>query len=109
MKLSFDKEEGFLITAEFKGSVKDYANMWLVLTNNARENKKVFYRIDNNSENDIYVLTPDDGNNKEAVVEYLQRIGLTIKSVYPVTLVCPYVAEYESEEECGYEIVDFRE
>ena len=106
MKINFDKENGIQIVATFKGSVEDYAMMWLNLTNNARENKEAFYNVENNCHNDIYVLT----NEKDIgdVVDYLQRIGLEIIDKYPCVAVLPYV-EYGSSDDEDWEFGKLRE
>ena len=101
MKFGYEKENGYRIETTFDGSVKDYAIMWLHLTNNARENKKVFYKIKNYYDNDITVICAE--NMVDEVVDYLKRIGLTIKDKCPTTVVIPYI-DYEDDEEFGWEI-----
>lgn len=108
MKINFDKENGIQIVATFKGSVEDYAMMWLNLTNNARENREVFYKIENNYHNDIFVLTNE--KDVDDVVDYLQRLGLEIKDKRSCVAVIPYV-EYGScsDDEFEWEFGKLRE
>lgn len=102
MKIDFEKEKGIEICATFHGSVEDYAMMWLHLTNNARENKHVFYQIRNNSGNDVFVLIADENDNKKAVIDYLKRLELEINWEKKCTVVCPWV-EYDNDDEYEYE------
>ena len=108
MRIDFEKENGVQIIATFKGTVEEYAMMWLNLTNNARENKDSFYNIKNNYGNDIFVLTNE--HDEDDVVDYLQRLGLEITDKYPCTVVIPYVeCGSRSDEEFDWEFANLQE
>lgn len=107
MRIDFEKEKGFQIVATFKGSVEEYAMMWLNLTNNARENKNSFYNVENNCYNDIYVLTNE--KDIEEVVDYLKRLGLTILDKQHCTVVIPYVEYGDSDDEFDWEFAKLQE
>jgi hypothetical protein len=107
MKINFEKEIGIKITTIFEGTVEEYALMWLNLTNNARENKNVFYNIENNYKNDVFVLINE--NNVEEVVDYLKRLGLTILDKQHCTVVIPYVEYGDSDDEFDWEFAKLQE
>lgn len=108
MKINFEKEKGIEIYTEFKGTVQEYALMWLNLTNNARENKDVFYQIRNNSNNDVFVIIADEKDNEQTVIEYLKALGLTINGKHKCTVICPW-ADYENDDEYDYEFAKVSE
>ena len=103
MKFNYEKEIGYRIEATFNGNISDYAFMWLNLTNNARENKEVFYKIKNHYDsNDITVICAENVLND--VIDFLKKINLTIKDKYHVTVVRPYIEYGDDDEEFDWEI-----
>lgn len=72
-------ETGFTYSCNFKGSVEEYALMWLKLTNNKRE-YNCFEKITNDSGNGVYVLVNEDQEHAYKIADYLESIGLEVYS-----------------------------
>lgn len=68
------------IQCKFEGTVSEYAMMWLNLTNNAREYRKEFLKVENNHKNTVWVTTTPE--TVKDMKDYLEGIGLTIRNEY---------------------------
>lgn len=91
------------IQCEFEGKVADYAMMWLNLTNNAREYRKQFLKVENNYENTVWVTTTPE--TVKDMKDYLEGIGLTIKDEYGARAFVTTV-DYHYEDTLGIGKVD---
>lgn len=74
VKYAHNKEKAVEFTVELEGDVQQYAMSFLHIFNNARDNKDIFYKVENMSaSNKIFVsCNPED---REAVKEYLEQFG----------------------------------
>ena len=76
VKYFHKKERATQITVRLEGDVQKYALSFLHIWNNAREYPEMFYKVENNSENDVYVTCrPKDA---ESITEYLEQFGKII-------------------------------
>ena len=91
------------IQCEFEGKVAEYAMMWLNLTNNAREYRKQFLKVENNYENTVWVTTTPE--TVKDMKDYLEGIGLTIKDEYEARAFVTTV-DYHYEDTLGIGKVD---
>lgn len=83
-------------TCRFHGNIKDYAMMWLNLTNNAREYPEYIYSVQNDSLNGVYIYTPDDD---KANREWFENLGLEIIACERATCLMPYVCDDDFDYE----------
>ena len=74
VKYSHNKERAIEFTVELEGDVQQYAMSFLHIFNNARDNKDIFYKVENMSySNKVFVsCNPED---RQAVKEYLEQFG----------------------------------
>lgn len=105
MKLFFNYEEeaGLTYRCNFKGTVPEYAIMYLNLTNNAREFKGVFRHIRNTSTN-IYITVPKI--YRTDVEEFLKSLELIIEHIEPCTIINSYVDHDEDDIELVFSNVE---
>ena len=76
VKYSHEKQKAIQITVRLDGDVQGYALSFLHIWNNAREYPDMFYKVENNSGNDVYVTCrPKDA---ESIKEYLEQFGRII-------------------------------
>lgn len=73
IKYSHKKEKAVQLTVCLEGDVQKYALSFLHIWNNAREYPEMFYKVENNSGNDVIVTCrPKDA---ERIKEYLEQFG----------------------------------
>ena len=73
VKYCHRKEKAIQITVCLEGDVQKYALSFLHIWNNAREYPNMFYKVENNSGNDVIVTCrPKDA---ESIKEYLEQFG----------------------------------
>jgi len=73
INLFYEKEKAIRITVRLEGGVQKYALSFLHIWNNAREYPDMFYKVENDSGNDVYVTCrPKDA---ESIKEYLEQFG----------------------------------
>ena len=73
LKYSHEKEKATRITVSLEGDVQKYALSFLHIWNNAREYPNMFYRVENNSGNNVYVTCRTE--DAESITEYLDQFG----------------------------------
>lgn len=88
LKLNANETEGYAITVEVKGDVKEYAESFLHIFNNVRESKELLKVKNYYGSNDVTVYCELDAKDK--LVKYLKAFG-KIKE-------CEKVLVYEAEE-----------
>lgn len=78
IELSYEIVDGFRYVCEFKGSVEEYAMMWLDLSN-----KKRYYhcceKLENNDGNDVFITVTEEQNENFKWDELFKCLGLTLK------------------------------
>ena len=84
----------------FKGSVQEYAMMWLHLTNNAREFYKNFLEVSNNHLNNVWVTCNADNDSVSKMKEYLEGIGLEIESIEDCEALEPVIYTDDPKHTC---------
>ena len=73
IKYRHEKEKAIQITVRLDGDIQTYALSFLHIWNNAREYPEMFYKVENNSGNDVIVTCrPKDA---EKIKEYLEQFG----------------------------------
>lgn len=73
VKYYHEKQKAIKITVRLDGDTQEYAMSFLHIWNNAREYPNMFYKVENNSGNDVFVTCrPSDA---EAIKEYLEQFG----------------------------------
>ena len=73
VKYYHEKQKAIQITVRLDGDVQEYAMSFLHIWNNAREYPNMFYKLENNRGNDVFVTCrPSDA---EAIKEYLEQFG----------------------------------
>lgn len=106
-KLTFKREKAVLITADFTASTMEgYALAWLKLCNNVRELKNIFWKIENDKDNKVYVICKPEC--KDDVAEFLTDIIYYMGEEKPVPVgkvlsmeeIVIGVPEYEYESTC---------
>lgn len=80
--------EGYAITVNVEGDIKEYAENFLHIFNNVRESKELFKVKNYYNSNDVTVYCELD--SKDALIKYLKMFG-EIKS-------CEKVLVYQMEE-----------
>ena len=88
LKINAVETEGYAVTVEVEGNVNEYAENFLHIFNNVRENKELLKVKNYYSSNDVTVYC--DLDSKEALIKYLKMFG-EIKS-------CEKVLMYQMEE-----------
>lgn len=74
VKYSHEKQKAIEITVRLEGDVQRYALSFLHIFNNARDNKDIFYKVENISgSNDIFVTCNSD--SIDDVKNYLEQFG----------------------------------
>ena len=72
-KLVIERKAATLITADFTvPEIEGYAMAWLKLCNNARELKRIIWKIENDRSNKVYVWC--DPGHKDEVMDFLTCI-----------------------------------
>lgn len=87
-KLSVYEMEGYAVTVEIEGDLKEYADSFLHIFNNVRESKELLMVKNYYNSNDVTVYCELDA--KEKLVKYLKAFG-EIKE-------CKKILVYEAEE-----------
>ena len=102
LNASFTIEDGKELTLRMKcKDTKDFAENWLIIYNNARENKRSFLNCKLFLNSDIVVLTTVDG--EKVIKEWLSRFGdVETKDVKYRLL--DFDGDYEYDTE--YDIID---
>ena len=80
--------EGYAVTVEVEGNIKEYADNFLHIFNNVRESKELFKIKNYYDSNDVTVYC--EAEAKDNLVKYLKAFG-EIKS-------CEKVLVYQAEE-----------
>ena len=88
LKMVVSEFEGCAVTVEIEGDLKEYAESFLHIFNNVRENKELLKIKNYYGSNDVTVYCVED--SKESLVKYLKAFG-EIKG-------CEKVLVYEIEE-----------
>lgn len=73
VKYFHEKEKATRITVRLEGDTQRYALSFLHIWNNAREYPNMFYKVENNSGNDVYITCRT--KDKESITEYLEQFG----------------------------------
>lgn len=73
IKFNHTKEKATRITMRMDCTVEQYALNFLHIFNNAREYPNMFYNLENNSGNDIFVTCRS--SDAETIKEYLEQFG----------------------------------
>ena len=73
IKYYHEKEKATRITVNLEGDIQQYALSFLHIWNNAREYPNMFYRVENNSGNDVIVTCRT--KDAENIKEYLEQFG----------------------------------
>lgn len=73
IKYYHNKEKATRITVRLEGDVQRYALSFLHIWNNAREYPNMFYKVENNSGNDVFVTCRT--KDAESIAEYLEQFG----------------------------------
>lgn len=73
INLFYEKEKATQITVSLDGDIQKYALSFLHIWNNAREYPEIFYKVENNSGNDVIVTCKTE--DAERVKEYLENFG----------------------------------
>ena len=76
IKYSHKKERATMFTLTIDKSVREYALDFLNIINNAREYPNTFYKVENNSGNNVYITCRT--SDKENVKYYLTQFGKII-------------------------------
>lgn len=88
LKMNVFEIEGYAVTVEVKGNLEEYAENFLHIFNNVRENKELLKIKNHYDSNDVTVYCELD--SKEALIKYLKLFG-EIKY-------CEKVLMYQMEE-----------
>lgn len=88
VKVNAYETEGYAVTVEIEGGVREYAESFLHIFNNVRESKELVKVRNHYDSNDVTVYCELD--SKDALVKYLKVFG-KIKS-------CEKVLLYQMEE-----------
>lgn len=73
IKYSHEKEKAIRFSVELKGNTQEYAMSFLHIWNNAREYPDMFYKVENNSGNTVYVTC--NPKYTEEIKAYLEQFG----------------------------------
>lgn len=73
VKYYHEKEKANRITVSLKGDTQKYALSFLHIWNNAREYPEMFYKVENNSGNYVYITCRK--KDTETITEYLEQFG----------------------------------
>ena len=73
VKMNMIETEGYAVTVEIEGEVKDYMENFLHIFNNVRENKELLKVKNYYDSNEVTVYCELDA--KDALVKYLKKFG----------------------------------
>ena len=73
IKMNMFETEGFAITVEIEGGIKEYAENFLHIFNNVRESKELIKVRNYYDSNDVTVYCELD--SKDALIKYLKAFG----------------------------------
>ena len=73
IKYYHEKEKATKISVSIEKDVREYALAFLHIWNNAREYPNMFYKVENNSGNSVFVTC--NSKYTEEIKEYLQNFG----------------------------------
>lgn len=73
VKYCHEKEKANRITVCLEGDVQKYALSFLHIWNNAREYPNMFYKVENDSGNNVYITCRK--TDTESITEYLEQFG----------------------------------
>lgn len=88
IKTNVFETEGYAVTVEVEGDVKEYAESFLHIFNNVRESKELLKVKNYYGSNDVTIYCELDSKN--ALIKYLKKFG-EIKS-------CEKILVYQMEE-----------
>lgn len=98
IKYYHEKEKATRITVRLEGDVQKYALSFLHIWNNAREYPDMFYKVENNSGNDVYITCRT--KDAESIKEYLEQFG---KIVYTEEI--NWIIISAQYDKAGYDIL----
>ena len=87
-KMNVCEMEGYAVTVEIEGDIKEYAESFLHIFNNVRESKELLKVKNHYGSNDVTVYCEVD--SKDALVKYLKMFGKITE--------CQKVLMYQMEE-----------
>lgn len=73
VKYYHEKQKATQITVRLEGNTQEYALSLLHIINNAREYPNMFYKVENNRGNDVYITCRTE--DAEDIREYLEQFG----------------------------------
>lgn len=73
VKYFHKKEKAIQFSVELKGDTQEYALSFLHIWNNAREYPNMFYKVENNSGNSVFVTC--NPKYTDEIKEYLKQFG----------------------------------
>lgn len=95
LKMNVVETEGYAVTVEVEGNVKEYAESFLHIFNNVRESQELLKVKNYYDSNDVTVYCEPD--SKEALVKYLKTFG-KVKSCESVLLYRLEEPEYDFDK-----------
>lgn len=95
LKMNVFEMEGYAVTVEIEGDIKEYAENFLHIFNNVRENKELLKVKNYYDSNNITVYCELD--SKDALIKYLKMFG-EIKSCEKVLLYQVEEPDYDFDE-----------
>lgn len=105
LKFSYERDEAKRITLAMEGDVQTYALNLLNIFNHLRVYPSVFYKLENDEGNRVYVTyNPEE---EESVKEYLEHFG-TIEEINTVRLYA-IVVDYDMKDFDRVHDLDFTE
>ena len=73
LKMNVFETEGYAVTVEIEGDVKEYAESFLHIFNNVRESKELLKVKNYYGSNDVTVYC--EAEHREALIKYLKAFG----------------------------------
>ena len=95
LKMNAIETEGYAVTVEVEGNVKEYAESFLHIFNNVRENKELLKVKNYYGSNDVTIYC--ELESKDNLVKYLKAFG-KIKSCEKVLMYQMIEPEYDFEK-----------
>lgn len=95
IKVSVFETEGYAVTVDIEGSVKEYAESFLHIFNNVRESEELWKIRNYYDSNEVTVYCELD--SKDALIKYLRAFG-KIKSCEKVLLYRMTEPEYDFDK-----------
>ena len=95
LKMNVFETEGYAVTVEIEGNVKEYAEIFLHIFNNVRENSELIKVKNYYGSNDVTVYCELDAKDK--LVKYLKAFG-KIKECEKVLLLQMEEPEYDIDK-----------